>query len=1088
MAINIPGLSLSILRQQTTVQAGLPLLVSGRFTAFGIGVPALIRVFLEGPSYDPQIRSFDTFASPFSGDYTVNVIAEKDGSYNVYSQAFPPPIMPTGPPFPDALLLLPAMAESTRPPLAVGFPFDGGVEALLPDGTRQRLDAPAMQPIEFQPFITVGAPSISIGGLGGGGVPTMGALPYYPPAYPGAPPALPGLPAYAGAVVDEILFLPPQINPGMEATGVMSWRNTGEVPTQFDSVFYLVSPDGVRYGPLQVSENVTANPQIPTTLNIRLNTAGLPAGIYSVVVEIYDSATGALVESRSIANRLDIREIGIPVPPVIPPPVIPVTPTLDLLGTPTLNLPGQIQVGDVWAGSVSLPTFGTVPLFIDNRLLLRDFSGLEYIVAQGGRTLYPGELLQVPVNLDTTGFSAGNYTILLRAFDQAGLKIAEFPMGALSMIAAALPEIPVPALPPPPELGPPTLPTFDMFSTPSVNLPTQIEIGEIWQGDISIPTMVPAALQAFPSLPPFPADIGLKLESPSGKMFDVGSFRPTFTPGQMINLPVNFDTSQLSEQGINNLVMKISDIQGNTLFSNVIGSLRSLMPALPPIPTPPEIPTPPGIPLPSKFSDMVVQMGAQQVQVGGSLTIPFTYTHLGAPEVATLRAAIGDARPVYLGGFDEVWYSDKTVNVPVHVVPTVMRDSITVQITPKLQAAGIYSVYAKVNGGLPKAISPVLTNIIEVVGVPEAPPALPPVPVLPRADIADFDINLLTLGPFDPGSRGSFTATGKYKGRAQGGSLKVEMGTGLAPTFFSRFTVATIPVSFSESFDWQDFSFRGNFTIPTNVEKGTKYNIRGTIQTTMEPTKESESDWGVIEITGLPFLLISEFSRVELSLGYTVINQGEVLNVGVRYSHLGLASTARVYVAVGKAHTAFGFDEMAHGEVNINVPEDSVIRTRMETVRITIPTSMGPGAYDVYAKVNEVQSPHVTGMVYVAAPAPFAESVFSQVTVAYPTAPIRIGGSCSLRVNFFHIGDGESEWLYAAIGNDGVFGFNEILSNRRAITVPGERTRTYHSEIIEIPITTAIKPGTYDVYAKIGLGVRPLAISPTTRDVIRVVS
>jgi len=73
LAINIPGLSLSILRQQTTVQAGLPLLISGRFTAFGLGVPTFIRVFLEGPSYDPQLRSFDTFASlipshpPFPG-------------------------------------------------------------------------------------------------------------------------------------------------------------------------------------------------------------------------------------------------------------------------------------------------------------------------------------------------------------------------------------------------------------------------------------------------------------------------------------------------------------------------------------------------------------------------------------------------------------------------------------------------------------------------------------------------------------------------------------------------------------------------------------------------------------------------------------------------------------------------------------------------------------------------------------------------------------------------------------------------------------------------------------------------------------
>ena len=233
---------------------------------------------------------------------------------------------------------------------------------------------------------------------------------------------------------------------------------------------------------------------------------------------------------------------------------------------------------------------------------------------------------------------------------------------------------------------------------------------------------MPFALQALPSLPSYPVNAGLQLQSPIGQLFDVGTYRPTFTLGQPINLPVSFDSSVLPQEGIHNLILNISDLQGNPLFSNVIGSLRALMPALPPIPEVPEIP------LPSKFIDIAVQMGIQQVEVGQSITIPFTYTHVGAPEVVTLRAAIGDDRPVYLGGFDEVWYARKTVSVPAHAVPTPIQDSITIQIRPKFLAAGIYSVYAKVESGLPvlvKAISPVLPNIIEVFEVPE-------VPVLPR--------------------------------------------------------------------------------------------------------------------------------------------------------------------------------------------------------------------------------------------------------------------------------------------------------------------------------------------------------------------
>ena len=337
MAVNVPGLSLSLLRQQTSVQAGLPLLISGRFTAFGLGVPAFIRVFLEGPSYDPQIRSFDTFGSPFSGDYSVNVIAEKDGQYNVYAQASPPPLIPTGPPFPEAMMLLPPIAESTKPPLVVGYPFEGGVDALLPDGTRQRLPAPEMLDIEITPIITIGAPAITFPP----GAPRM--IPYAPP--PARPPA--------------------------------------PIPPYFP-------PEPV------VPEPVVPEPVVPE--------------------------------------------------PVAPEPVAPEVPTRDILVQPSLNLPRQINVGDTWSGSVSLPTFGTVPYFVEGHLVMIDPSGYQWTVGQSGRTLSPWETLQVPINFDTAGLPAGNYDLSFKVYDQVGHLVAQFPMGFLTMIAV-VPEIPTPVAP-----------------------------------------------------------------------------------------------------------------------------------------------------------------------------------------------------------------------------------------------------------------------------------------------------------------------------------------------------------------------------------------------------------------------------------------------------------------------------------------------------------------------------------------------------------------------------------------------------------------------------------------------------------------
>jgi len=1088
MAISIPGLSLSILRQQTSVQSGLPLLVSGRFTAFGLGVPAFIRVFLEGPSYDPQIRSFDTFSSPFSGDYAVNVIAEKDGQYDVYARSFPPPIIPTGPPFPDAMLLMPAMAESTRPPLVVGIPFNGGVEAWLPDGTKQRLDAPAQLPIEFRPVISVGAPGVSVSIPGFGGAPGVPTLPWYPgeiPAAPAAPtpsvPAIPGL-TTARAVIDDVLFSPEQINPGMEATGTMAWRNTGDAPQLFDLAFYLVTPDGVRYGPLQVNQDISANPQSPTIQRVRLNTEGMPSAVYSVVAEVYDVITGTLLTARTLPSRLLIRDIvapEIPLPPIpeIPSPVVPVVPTLDVLGTPSLNLPSQINVGDPWQGSVSLPTFGPVPFFGESRLLIRDPFGAEQIVAQGGRTIQPGEILKIPVDFDTSGFAGGNYPISLLVFDQMGTKIAEFPMGFLSMLEAFVPGAP--------QL--PALPTADMFGTPSVNLPSQIEIGELWQGDINIPTMAPPALIGLPAMPSLPVDLGLQLQNPAGQLFTIGSWRPTFSPGQPINLPINFDTSALPQEGFHNLVMSIKDLQGNTLFSNIIGSLQALLPE-----GLPGIPGLPGDLIPSRFPSVNVNLGPSEVDWGDSLDIPVTFTHEGAPEEVTLYAAIGNWG---FAGFDEILHASKTVAVGLDPGAKTYRDSLRIPITMSIRP-GYYDVYAKITGRrqigpfpFGESISPPVEQVVRVLG-PEVPEI--PAPPAPPA-ISRFTSIRVNISPqqVEAGDQLRVPVSIIHIGGAEEVTLYAAIGN----WGFAGFDeVLQGSERISAPLDQQPTARGEDVIIPiTSALRPGKYDVYAKI-TGKIPETVSDPVQNVIEVVGAPEVPLSQFPSCSVDVSRQTLDVGATLTVPVRFVHYGKTENIRVYAAIGN-WGSFGFDEILQGQTELVVPDDMTTQTRTVNISISITSALRPGQYDVYGKVmrvhtglGEIVSSPLQNVITIAAPVPVGPSVFSQVTVAYPTGPVRIGSSASLRVNFMHAGEGESEWLYAAIGTAGAFGFDEILSNRRAITVPAEPATTFHSETIEIPITAQIRPGVYDVYAKIGLVAQPRAISRTTEDVIQVVS
>lgn len=210
MVLGIPGINISILRQSTSIGRGQPLLISGRVTFLGFGLPALVRVSLNGPSFDPQTVTFDTFSAPIGGDYNVAVLAQKDGTYEVFAQALPPIVLPIPG---DIPLGLPPLAESNRPPLVVGSPVNGGVDADLPGG-RQRLTAPPLTRIEIRAPVTVGAPQIpiTIGGGGGGfGIPGLSAF----PAFPGFPIA-PRVPVGGEDQPAQIIVAPVIISPGAE--------------------------------------------------------------------------------------------------------------------------------------------------------------------------------------------------------------------------------------------------------------------------------------------------------------------------------------------------------------------------------------------------------------------------------------------------------------------------------------------------------------------------------------------------------------------------------------------------------------------------------------------------------------------------------------------------------------------------------------------------------------------------------------------------------------------------------------------------------------------------------------------------------
>ncbi len=115
----------------------------------------------------------------------------------------------------------------------------------------------------------------------------------------------------------------------------------------------------------------------------------------------------------------------------------------------------------------------------------------------------------------------------------------------------------------------------------------------------------------------------------------------------------------------------------------------------------------------------------------------------------------------------------------------------------------------------------------------------------------------------------------------------------------------------------------------------------------------------------------------------------------------------------------------------------------------------------------------------------FIPSEFGIVFVPLANVQVKAGDKLRITSRYSHRGKAESVPLYAAIGNSGWAGFDEVLNASKTINVPETADWQFYEDYVDINITTALAKGLYDLYAKIG-GTIPKVISPTLYDVVEV--
>ena len=230
----------------------------------------------------------------------------------------------------------------------------------------------------------------------------------------------------------------------------------------------------------------------------------------------------------------------------------------------------------------------------------------------------------------------------------------------------------------------------------------------------------------------------------------------------------------------------------------------------------------------------VTAPGTLELEVGDRCRVNLSYEHQGPSVVGKLHAAIWQRTA--LDPHDEILHAEQSFSVAQSDDWQSFQDSIDIIITSKISPGSQYGLYCKlmgITGG--DVFTPYLADVITIVG---APPS--------EADIRNFDIQVQG-GTYDLGDTVSFTAPYEYKGKAQGGRLTISLGTGVYPSFTTKYTFSSISVNFEESADWVSKTLSGNFKLPTNLEPGQTYSVRAKLETN-DGKQETDTDWGVIKV------------------------------------------------------------------------------------------------------------------------------------------------------------------------------------------------------------------------------------------------
>ena len=194
-------------------------------------------------------------------------------------------------------------------------------------------------------------------------------------------------------------------------------------------------------------------------------------------------------------------------------------------------------------------------------------------------------------------------------------------------------------------------------------------------------------------------------------------------------------------------------------------------------------------------------------------------------------------------------------------------------------------------------------------------------------------------GTYDPLDTVSYALGYDYKGKAQSGTLQIELGTGVWPFFTPEVALDPVSCSFVRKDDWDRVTASLSFRLPDTVRRGQTYTARLTLKTA-DGLSDNDINYSVFKVSD-PAVPTTELTDIDFNITYGEYDLGNPLVIRLSYRYQGVAQSGQVSVIIGKG--IIFSPVYTYTPQPVSLAQADVLTTRTEDIEVTLPRTLEPG-------------------------------------------------------------------------------------------------------------------------------------------------